>query len=35
MQQSGLLDRLGDVNVCGDLDEALKRAGEIIKINGG
>ena len=26
MQQSGLLDRLGEDNVCGDLDEALQRA---------
>jgi SulP family sulfate permease len=26
MQQSGLLDRLGEDNVCGSLDEALQRA---------
>ena len=26
MQQSGLLDRLGENNVCGSLDEALQRA---------
>jgi len=25
-EQSGLLDRLGEDNFCGDLDEALKRA---------
>ena len=31
MQQSGLLDRLGEDNVCGSLDEALKRAGELIQ----
>ena len=32
MQQSGLLDRLGEDNVCGSLDEALKRAGELIQL---
>jgi SulP family sulfate permease len=30
MQQSGLLDRLGEDNVCGSLDEALKRARELL-----
>jgi len=32
MQQSGLLDRLGEDNVCGSLDEALKRAGELVQL---
>jgi SulP family sulfate permease len=32
MQQSGLLDRLGQDNVCGSLDEALNRAGELIQL---
>ena len=31
MQQSGLLGRLGEDNVCGTLDEALQRASELLK----
>ncbi len=31
MQQSGLLDRLGEGNVCGGLDEALKRANTFLE----
>jgi sulfate permease, SulP family len=30
LSQSGLMDRIGEENVCGTLDEALERAGRLI-----
>jgi SulP family sulfate permease len=34
MQQAGLLDRLGEDKLCGDLDEALVRANALLKKEG-
>jgi hypothetical protein len=31
MQQAGILDRLGEDNVCGNLEEAIQRATTLLQ----